>query len=203
MGLAESIEDLEASFKAGDVSPDCPRWLHTDNGEVSPYCILAYEQHIDDPYIRCDDGDAFTGQVKDANQARGTYSTAQKMRAAVSSRFSRDYNRGVAPWTRTPYCQGSFSGNPSQSNCVSQYMISLVAGRLGRGNKWSAPKQWMKVSCKSSSNITCHLPIIQRPSSFHSLAKGTGEGAASLGWVLPAMHADCIVHHCFPLPPPI
>lgn len=79
--------------------------------------------------------DVDTGMVKEANQPRGTYSTAQKMRAAVSSRFARNYNRGLAPWTENPVVPGKFTGNPSHSTRVSQYMISLRRRKTRKGEQ--------------------------------------------------------------------
>ena len=53
------------------------------------------------------------------------YNTAQKMRAAISHKFGRDYGLGTSPWTEHPTVSGKFLGNPSLSVAVSQYMISL------------------------------------------------------------------------------
>jgi hypothetical protein len=81
---------------------------------------------------RCDDSDIKTGKPKDPGIARATYSTAQKMRAAMSHKFSRDYELGTQEWQENLLVPGQFYGNPSISTAVSQYMISL------RRNKVSA-----------------------------------------------------------------
>jgi hypothetical protein len=56
---------------------------------------------------------------------RATYNNAQKMRAAISHKFGRDYGLGTQPWMENPVHPGKFVGNPSLSVTVSQYMISL------------------------------------------------------------------------------
>lgn len=57
------------------------------------------------------------------------------MRAAVSSRFAREYNRGMAAWTEKPVIPGRFVGNPSQSNTVSQYMVALRRRKVRKGEE--------------------------------------------------------------------
>ncbi|OSD07467.1 hypothetical protein PYCCODRAFT_1358583, partial [Trametes coccinea BRFM310] len=54
-----------------------------------------------------------------------TYARAQKMRAAISHKFGREYKLGVQPWTENALVPGTFAGNPSISVTVSQYMVSL------------------------------------------------------------------------------
>jgi hypothetical protein len=74
---------------------------------------------------RCDKNDIWTGKVEDPGVSRGTYGTAQKMHAAVSHKFGRDYQLGTQPWLEHPAMPGKFSGNPSLSATISQYMVSL------------------------------------------------------------------------------
>ena len=54
-----------------------------------------------------------------------SYGYAQKMRAAITHKFGRDFGFGAAPWAEDPFNPGQFTGNPSISADVSQYMISL------------------------------------------------------------------------------
>jgi hypothetical protein len=44
---------------------------------------------------RCDENDIWTGKAKDPSVPRATYGTAQKMRAAISHKFGRDYQLGT------------------------------------------------------------------------------------------------------------
>ncbi|KAJ7931805.1 hypothetical protein B0H13DRAFT_1593881, partial [Mycena leptocephala] len=78
----------------------------------------------------CDDCDIQTGKQKDPSIARATYSTAQKMRAAMSHKFSREYELGTQEWQANPLITGQFFGNPSISTIVSQYMISLRRNKV-------------------------------------------------------------------------
>ncbi|KAJ3003144.1 hypothetical protein NUW54_g5454 [Trametes sanguinea] len=72
---------------------------------------------------KADDLDITTGKPKDLSIPRVTYARAQKMRAAVSHKFSREYKLGTQDWTESPLNPGTFSGNPSLSPLVSQYMV--------------------------------------------------------------------------------
>ncbi|TDL16529.1 hypothetical protein BD410DRAFT_901994 [Rickenella mellea] len=74
---------------------------------------------------KCDPMDIHTGEIKHPNQDRASYSYAQKMRAAVSHKFSREYRFGTQPWTENPMNPGFHTGNVSLSPTISQYMISL------------------------------------------------------------------------------
>ncbi|KAG1846025.1 hypothetical protein F4604DRAFT_1884214 [Suillus subluteus] len=47
-----------------------------------------------------------------------TYNNAQKMRAAISHKFRRDYGLGTQPWMENPVYPGKFVGNPSLSVTV-------------------------------------------------------------------------------------
>ncbi|KAG2126074.1 hypothetical protein BD769DRAFT_1668508 [Suillus cothurnatus] len=64
---------------------------------------------------------------------RATYNNAQKMRAAISHKFGRDYGLGTQPWMENPVHPGKFVGNPSLSVTVSQYMISLRRRKVHSG----------------------------------------------------------------------
>ncbi|KAH9913412.1 uncharacterized protein B0H18DRAFT_1126275 [Fomitopsis serialis] len=73
---------------------------------------------------KADELDIYTGKPKGLTVSRVKYATAQKMRAAISHKFGRDFGFGDQPWTQNP-ATGKFTGNPSLSVTVSQYMISL------------------------------------------------------------------------------
>lgn len=86
-------------------------------------CSFDYNTHAG--LYRCDEVDPFTNKVKDPSIALSTYATAQKMRAAVSHKFGREFGYGTQVWTERPLSPGKFTGNPSLSTVVSQYMVSL------------------------------------------------------------------------------
>lgn len=148
--------------------------------------------------------DVDTGMVKEANQPRGTYSTAQKMRAAVSSRFARNYNRGLAPWTENPVVPGKFTGNPSHSTRVSQYMISLRRRKTRKGEQVISAKAMDEgvlqrlVEYNMSFDDSPHVEFLSSVP-----RKKLEKKSAPLGRVLFAMHADSSVHHGIPLSSPL
>ncbi|KIJ09570.1 hypothetical protein PAXINDRAFT_87284, partial [Paxillus involutus ATCC 200175] len=82
---------------------------------------------------RCDENDIWTGKPKPPSVPRVTYGTAQKMRAAISHKFGRDYGMGTQPWTEHQVQAGRFVGNPSLSVTVSQYMVSLRRRKVRAG----------------------------------------------------------------------
>jgi hypothetical protein len=47
------------------------------------------------------------------------------MRASMSHKFGREHGLGTEPWKEHSTISGKFTGNPSLSVAVSQYMISL------------------------------------------------------------------------------
>ena len=73
---------------------------------------------------KCDDCDMHTKLPKDPSIHRATYGHAQKMRAAISHKFGRDFGLGDQQWQQNPLTD-KHVGNPSVSVLVGQYMISL------------------------------------------------------------------------------
>ncbi|KAH9009450.1 hypothetical protein EDB84DRAFT_1658745 [Lactarius hengduanensis] len=63
------------------------------------------------------------GTKRPSNEVRATYGTAQKMRASMTYAFGRLHGLGSRDW----HCSegGSMVGNPSVSEMVSRYMLSL------------------------------------------------------------------------------
>ncbi|KAJ3822043.1 DNA breaking-rejoining enzyme [Lentinula raphanica] len=59
-----------------------------------------------------------------SNKERSTYTTAQKMRAAATFGFGRMCGLGNLAWHRSEF-SGKMLGNPSVSETVSSYMLSL------------------------------------------------------------------------------
>src|ERR1700744_6479722 len=62
--------------------------------------------------------------LKPQTQVRETYSSAQKMRAAMTYVFGRMHGLGSFPWHQD-HSTGKWLETPSVSHMVSSYMISL------------------------------------------------------------------------------
>ncbi|KIK44642.1 hypothetical protein CY34DRAFT_79449, partial [Suillus luteus UH-Slu-Lm8-n1] len=77
---------------------------------------------------KCEENDIWTRKVKDLSVPRAIYGTAQKMCAAISHKFSRDYQLGTQPWLEHPAMPGKFIRNPSLSVTISQYIWSVFVG---------------------------------------------------------------------------
>jgi hypothetical protein len=78
---------------------------------------------------RCDELQ-LDGKPKPSTTIRGTYSHAQKMRASMTYMFSRIYGLGSLPWHKNE-TTGRMIGNPSVSQTVSSYMLSLRCRKVG------------------------------------------------------------------------
>ena len=76
-----------------------------------------------DPNISCDDI-GLDGKPKDPSISIDSYSHAQKMRAAATYGFGHLNGLGSIPWQKSEV-SGKMLGNPSISEDVSRYMISL------------------------------------------------------------------------------
>jgi len=61
---------------------------------------------------------------RSTNEQRKGYVHAQKMRAAATFAFGRLLGRGCIPWAVSELT-GNMVGNPSVSELVSAYMVSL------------------------------------------------------------------------------
>lgn len=85
--------------------------------------------YIADLYLSCDDI-GLDGKPKDANIPRDSYSHAQKMRAAATYGFGRLHGLGSLPWQKSEL-SGNMLGNPSISETVSRYMVSLRKKKVG------------------------------------------------------------------------
>ncbi|KAH9007917.1 hypothetical protein EDB85DRAFT_1866007, partial [Lactarius pseudohatsudake] len=71
----------------------------------------------------CDELD-LNGKTRLSTQVRATYGTAQKMRASMTYAFGRIHGLGSMHWQRGGV-DGRMVGNPSVSEVVSRYMLSL------------------------------------------------------------------------------
>ncbi|KAJ7150520.1 hypothetical protein C8R43DRAFT_1107428 [Mycena crocata] len=119
---------------------------------------------------KCDDSDIKTGKPKDPAIARATYSTAQKMRAAMSHKFSREYELGTQEWQANPLISGQFYGNPSISTIVSQYMISLRRNKVRAGEVVTSARAMDETTMKKLWTYNSEFPV-ENTTSYGSTSK--------------------------------
>lgn len=81
-------------------------------------------------YCRCDELN-FDGTNRPSTEVRATYGTALKMRAAMTHAFGRLHDLGDIHWHTT--LDGSMAGNPSMSQMVTRYMVSLRQRKVKAG----------------------------------------------------------------------
>ncbi|KAN0137248.1 hypothetical protein V8E53_004958 [Lactarius tabidus] len=72
------------------------------------------------------------GSKRPSDEVRATYGTAQKMRAAMTYAFGRLHGLGTMHWQCSTF-DGSMVGNPSVSESVSRYMLSLHRRKVQAG----------------------------------------------------------------------
>src|ERR1700733_1037131 len=80
---------------------------------------------------RCDEIN-LDGTNKASSIVRNTYAHAQKMRAAMTYAFGQLHGLGGLPWHRSE-ATGAMVGNPSVSDTVSSYMVSLQRRKVRAG----------------------------------------------------------------------
>ena len=88
---------------------------------------------LDDAYscCRCDEL-GLDGSSKPLGHLRSSFSHAQKMRASITYAFGHVWKLGTLPWHENE-STGRWVGNPSVSNEVSAYMLSLRRRKVGWG----------------------------------------------------------------------
>nr|GAT49007.1 predicted protein [Mycena chlorophos] len=96
---------------------DAARTLFTNPPVDTPTFIVAWIMNR-----KVCDEKGLDGLVKDASIERGSFSHAQKMRAALTYGFGRFGRRGQGGWKQE---SGTWVGNPSVSDLVGWYMKSL------------------------------------------------------------------------------
>ncbi|PPR00572.1 hypothetical protein CVT24_005457 [Panaeolus cyanescens] len=95
----------------------------------------ADEYRIAQLSFRCDTVDV-NNKPLPANITRSSYSHAQKMRAAMTYTFGRVYGLGKQAWSEQQTQDGGLltAGNPSVSELVSRYMLSLHRRKVQKGD---------------------------------------------------------------------
>jgi hypothetical protein len=96
-------------------------------------------------YDRCDELN-LNGTKRPASEVRATYGTAQKMRASMTYAFGRIHGLGSTHWR--PGSLGSPPvGNPSVSEVVSRYMLSLRRRKVKAGEIATSARAITAVRC--------------------------------------------------------
>ncbi|KAI0347705.1 hypothetical protein BDW22DRAFT_11007 [Trametopsis cervina] len=119
---------------------------------------------------RADSVDIHTGKPLHPDEPRLSYGGAQKLRAAVTHKFGRDFGCGTAPWTENPLVRGQFAGNPSISPLVSQYMISLRRRKARSGAVVTSARAMDEETMKKLYEFNCRVP--QGDKSFMATSDG-------------------------------
>ncbi|KAF7341459.1 DNA breaking-rejoining enzyme [Mycena venus] len=109
--LCEKFAHAQGFLKEGENF-----FTNTPHSQSAVFIVAWIMNSCDD--IRLD------GKTKDSSIPRDSYSHAQKMRAAATYGFGRLNGLGSLPWQKSEVT-GKMVGNPSISEDVSRYMVSL------------------------------------------------------------------------------
>ena len=94
---------------------------------------------------RCDELN-LNGSHRPSEEVRATYGTAQKMRASMTYAFGRVHGLGSMHW-QPSQVDGSMIGNPSVSEMVSRYMLSLHRRKVKAGETATSARAVSAVCC--------------------------------------------------------
>lgn len=107
---------------------------------------------------RCDTV-TLTGSTKPTGENRNSFAHAQKMRAAMTYAFGRVHNLGSIPWHQSE-TTGLMVGNPSISELVSSYMLSLNMRKVGHH---------LTLATSDNSNIVLQVRAGEAPTSARAI----------------------------------
>jgi hypothetical protein len=96
-------------------------------------------------YCRCDELN-LDGTRYPSEEVRATYGTAQKMRASMTYAFGRLHGLGTMHWVHN-IVEDTVAGNPSVSEMVSRYMLSLRRRKVRAGETATSARAISAVSC--------------------------------------------------------
>ncbi|KAJ8080117.1 hypothetical protein PM082_016964 [Marasmius tenuissimus] len=119
---------MEKFVCARNLLPEGIEFFSKTPHESSPDIICAWIMKA------CDSIDLETGEAKPLHEERSSYAHAQKMRAAITFLFGRIYGLGSQPWHESEVT-GKMLGNPSVSEKVSLYMMSLRRRKVQAGEE--------------------------------------------------------------------
>ncbi|KAJ3805290.1 hypothetical protein F5876DRAFT_10740, partial [Lentinula aff. lateritia] len=108
------------------------------------------------------------------NMERSTYTHAQKMRAAATFGFGRIHGLGMQAWHRSEI-SGKMLGNPSVSETVSSYMLSLCR-RKTRAGETATSARAVTSQLLEDLYYFNNQPEFQYPNTYQSTARKNPKG---------------------------
>ncbi|KAG7087150.1 hypothetical protein E1B28_013130 [Marasmius oreades] len=126
-GYLSLIKQLEKWIQEHDLIPKDETFFRADPHEDAPSMIAAWIMDSCDT-VKLD------GTVRPKSEVRKSYSHAQKMRAAATFGFGHLHSLGNVTWQQSEVT-GKMRGNPSVSQQVSLYMISLHRRKVKAGEE--------------------------------------------------------------------
>ncbi|KAH8981834.1 DNA breaking-rejoining enzyme [Lactarius hatsudake] len=97
------------------------------------------------------------GKKRLSSQVRATYSTTQKMRASMTYAFGRIHGLGSMHWQRGS--DGHMVGNPSVSEVVSRYMLSLHRRKVKAGETATSARAISAATMYTLYHFNARVPV--------------------------------------------
>ncbi|KAH8997082.1 hypothetical protein EDB86DRAFT_2803667 [Lactarius hatsudake] len=97
------------------------------------------------------------GKKRLSSQVRATYGTAQKMRASMTYAFGRIHGLGSMHWQRGS--DGRMVGNPSVSEVVSRYMLSLHRRKVKAGETATSARAISAATMYTLYHFNARVPV--------------------------------------------
>ena len=140
--VTKKLVDINEPFFSATPCVNAPllitAWIMDGYASIQIY-TFAYHSGI-----RCDEINV-DGSSKAPSTIRNTYAHAQKMRAAMTYAFGRLHGLGTLPWHQSEVT-GTMVGNPSVSDTVSSYMVSLRRRKVRAGEAQTSARAITPVS---------------------------------------------------------
>ncbi|KAH9016345.1 hypothetical protein EDB85DRAFT_1875038, partial [Lactarius pseudohatsudake] len=105
---------------------------------------------------RCDELN-LDGKTRLSTQVRATYGTAQKMCASMTYAFGRIHGLGSMHWQRDR--DGRMVGNPSVSEVVSRYMLSLHRRKVKAGETATSARAISAATLHNLYHFNSRVPV--------------------------------------------
>ncbi|KAH9003271.1 hypothetical protein EDB86DRAFT_3062790 [Lactarius hatsudake] len=149
-GVLDNIEPSNPAgqFDAEDIRLPLPDVTMTDLLATVKDVSRGVSDRTHDEYLRCDELN-LDGKKRLSSQVRATYGTAQKMRASMTYAFGRIHGLG----------DGRMVGNPSVSEVVSRYMLSLHRRKVKAGETATSARAISAATMYTLYHFNARVPV--------------------------------------------
>ncbi|KAF9069026.1 hypothetical protein BDP27DRAFT_1223424, partial [Rhodocollybia butyracea] len=132
------------------------------------------------------------GTPKDSSVERATFTHAQKMRAAATFGFGRVHGLGMLAWHRSEV-SGKMLGNPSVSETLTSYMLSLRRRKTLKGEISLSARAVTSALISQLYNYN-NQPVFKEPQAYKPSARNVPKEPD--GWGGTRSRTECNLGYC-------